>query len=251
MEKPGQDTRRLYGDLAWTWPIISPPEDYVRESDYFASLIRENCTFDVETMLHLGCGGGHNDFTLKRHFAVTGIDMSKRMLGLARSLNPEVTYRLGDMRSLRLGSTFDSVALLDSVNYLLDRDDLRLAFETAFHHLRPGGVLLTMVEQTPQGFRQNLTRHWTRSRGDTEITFIENSYDPDPGDSTYESTFVFLIRRKGRLEIETDRHLGGIFPMGTWYDALGEAGFSVERADYEVPEEGEGPLPILICTKPG
>ena len=27
----GNDNRRLYHDLAWTWPIISPPSDYVEE----------------------------------------------------------------------------------------------------------------------------------------------------------------------------------------------------------------------------
>ena len=35
-----------------------------------------------------------------------------------------------------------------------------------------------------------------------EITFIENNYDPNPEDDTYETTFIFLIREKGKLRIE-------------------------------------------------
>ena len=31
MKRP-PDERRLYHDLAWTWPIVSPPERYVREA---------------------------------------------------------------------------------------------------------------------------------------------------------------------------------------------------------------------------
>jgi SAM-dependent methyltransferase len=249
--KSHEDERRLYGDLAWTWPIVSPPEDYVPEGDYFAEQIRKHSDFEVKTLLHLGCGGGHNDFTLKRHFEVTGVDVSETMLGLARKLNPDVTYLQGDMRSVRLGSVFDSVAILDAVNYMLTREDLRLAFETAFCHLRPGGVLLTTVEQTPENFRQNLTRHWTNREGDTEITFIENSYDPDPGDSTYESTFVFLIRRNGRLEIEMDRHTGGIFPMDTWMEILQGVGFAVSRTVYDDRSENGEPIQVLVCTGPG
>jgi SAM-dependent methyltransferase len=230
---------------------VSPPEDYVAEGEYFARLIRETAELEVKTLLHLGCGGGHNDFTLKRHFKMTGVDISDAMLELARKLNPDVTYLPGDMRSVRLESSFDSVALLDAVNYMLTRNDLRKAFETAFHHLRPGGVLLTTVEQTPESFRQNLTRQWTNRREETEITFIENSYDPDPQDSTYESTFVFLIRQNGKLGIEIDRHLGGIFPMDTWHDILRDVGFTVKQEPHEDSSEDAGPIRVLACTRPG
>ncbi len=49
---------------------------------------------------------------------------------------------------------------------------------------------------------------WCESfgKGDMEVTYIENNYDPDQFDDTYECTFVYLIRREGVLEIETDRH---------------------------------------------
>ena len=30
-----KDERRLYGYLAWMWPIISPVEDYIKETEYF------------------------------------------------------------------------------------------------------------------------------------------------------------------------------------------------------------------------
>jgi len=251
LDESSADDRRLYGDLAWTWPIVSPPEDYVPEGGFFAGQIREHSGFEVKTLLHLGCGGGHNDFTLKRHFDVTGVDISETMLGLARKLNPDVNYLEGDMRSVRLDRVFDSVAILDAVNYMLTGDDLLRAFETAFCHLRPGGVLLTTVEQTPEGFRQNLTRQWTNRSGDTEITFIENSYDPDPEDSTYESTFVFLIRKSGKLDIEIDRHLGGIFPMETWHRILRAVGFTVRQRVYDDPSEGGEPIQVLVCTRPG
>jgi len=38
----GKDERRLYGDLAWTWPIISPVEDYIEETELFSKLIIEH-----------------------------------------------------------------------------------------------------------------------------------------------------------------------------------------------------------------
>ena len=248
MNVPGEDVRRLYGDLAWTWPIISPPEEYVGESEFFAKMIREHSETVPRTLLHLGCGGGHNDFTLKKHFEVTGVDTSPAMLNLARQLNPDIDYVEGDMRTVKLGRTFDAVTLLDSVNYMLTGSDLRAAFETAFAHLKPGGIFVTVIEQALETFRQNNVQYLIREREGVEIAFIENMYDPDPKDTTYESIFIYLIRREGSLDIETDRHLGGLFSVDVWYDTLTSVGFSVHTVEYEDPMSGDD-IPVIVCKK--
>jgi SAM-dependent methyltransferase len=239
----------MYDDLAWTWPIISPPEDYIEESEHLTQVIREHAGADARSLLHLGCGGGHNDHTFNLHFNVTGVDLSSRMLELARRLNPEVMYHEGDMRSVRLRERFDAVALLDSVAYMLGEEDLRSAFETAFVHLRPGGVMVTYVEQTLEGFEQNRTTCTARVLGKTEIIFIENQYDPDPTDSMSESTFVYLIRESGNLKIETDRHLSGLFTLDVWHESLRAVGFEVRQVPFEDPSQPTA-IPLLVCTRP-
>jgi CRISPR/Cas system CSM-associated protein Csm5 (group 7 of RAMP superfamily) len=72
-----KDDRRLYSDLAWTWSIISPVEDYIEETELFSKLIREHSKIEVKTLLHLGCGGGHNDYTFKKDFKVTAQSRSE------------------------------------------------------------------------------------------------------------------------------------------------------------------------------
>lgn len=244
------DQRRLYHDLAWAWPIISPPQDYVEDTEHFCRIIQERSRLEARTLLNLGCGGGHNDCTLKKHFDVTGVDTSEAMLKLAKQLNPQVAYLAGDMRTMRLNKTFDAVTIFDSVNYMLTVEDLRAAFMTAFVHLKPGGVFFTMVEATPERFEQNWTQCSTHSGGDIEITFIENAYDPDPTDTTYEVTFVYLIRRGGRLEVETDRHVCGIFTLEMWRSLLEEAGFEVKQMEFTYNVGGARTYPMFVCMKP-
>ncbi len=172
--------------------------------------------------------------------------MSEEMLSLARRLNPEATYISGDMRTVRLGQTFDAVIAHDAINYMLTPEDLRAVFETAYLHLRPGGVFLTLVERRSEQFLQNRTDCSAHTAGDTGLIFIQNEYDPDPSDSTYEVTFLYLIRRDGELEIVTDRHVCGIFPLSLWLDLLKEAGFSVNVEEYM--EDGER-YPVPVCIK--
>jgi SAM-dependent methyltransferase len=245
-----QNEKRMYADLAWLWPILSPKEDYVHESEFIAGALKQHSLIRPRTLLHLGCGAGHNDYTLKQHFEVAGVDLSPHMLELARGLNPEVRYVEGDMRAVRLGMEFDAVIILDSIAYMLTEEALREALATAHLHLRPGGAFLSVVELDPTTFVQNKTSAWTRARGDVELTFIENYYDPDPHDSTYECTFLFLIREAGRLRIETDSHLAGIFPMETWRSSLEGAGFDVLELEYRAQGEHEAALPVLLGLKP-
>jgi SAM-dependent methyltransferase len=227
METEAAKQERLYTDLAWTWPIISPWEEYIEETELFVERIKAASHDRVETVLNLGCGGGHNDNTLKNHFQVTGLDLSERMLDLARSLNAECTYLHGDMRTARLGTEFDAVLVFDSLAHMLSKQDLKAAFETAFTHLKPGGVFCTYREFASEKFVQNTTTATVHSDDGVEIVFIENYYDPDPHDSTFESTTLYLIRREGELKIESQQGLIGLFPLETWTCSLTEVGFDV------------------------
>lgn len=238
--------KRLYSDLSWTWPIISPPEHYVKETEFFSRIMKERN--GAKTLLHLGCGGGHNDFTFKKYFEVTGVDLSRKMLTLAKKLNPNVQYSLGDMRTVRLEKQFDAVAILDSINYMASEEDLISAFQTAFTHLKTGGIFITYVEETKESFRSR-TRVSTHKKGRTEITFIENAYDPNPEDDKYENTFVYLIRRNGRLSIETDLHVDGLFRLIIWKKLLNKTGFRVKQVEFKPDNPNYQKCPLFVCTK--
>jgi trans-aconitate methyltransferase len=242
-----------YTDLAWTEPILALPEEFQEESELLCTTIKEHAKIEAKTLLHLGCGAGVNDHTFKKHFVITGVDISDAMLEIARRLNPEVTYHAGDMRTVRLAKQFDVVAIPDSIGYMTSVDDLRKTIITAYKHLKPGGLCF-IVAYIAEDFREN-NFIYTGAKGEINITVFENNYLPDPEKSTYEATIVYLIRRKGELEIYTDIHEIGLFKLSVWLDLLKETGFSVHRVrmdhQYDRFLQGEGsyPLTVLMCTK--
>lgn len=244
------DKRRMYGDLSWTWPIISPPEDYREESEEYIRLIKDQSRIPVKKLLNMGCGGGHNDHTLATAFDVTGVDLSREMLALARELNPDVTYINGDMRAIRLGQGFDAVTVFDSISYMRTPESLKAAFLTAYTHLRPGGVFVTCIEETVENFEQNKTISTTRQKDNIEITLVENYYDSDPDDYMYEANFVYFIRRSKELTIETDCHLLGLFPFAAWVETMESVGLEVYKRESIMQTVNGKPLQILIGVKP-
>jgi len=240
----------LYTELAWIWRTFSPPPHYIEEATIFANTIRKHSSSEVKTLLNLGTGGGHLDYTLKNHFEVTGVDISPEMLKQAENLNPEVRYIEGDMRSIRIEETFDAVLIHDSINYMLTEDDLKDVFKTAYNHLKPEGLMLTLIEEEKENFKQNRISCTVRKSDDVEIISLENDYDPDPTDNIYETHFIYIIRQAGKQEIYHDLHIMGIFNHDVWLRILKDVGFSVteDRFIHSSFEEGEY-YPILVCQK--
>ena len=241
------ESNRLYADLAHLWPLMSPPEDYADEGECWRGELRKRLGPGKARILELGTGGGH----LLRHiadgFEATAVDLSEGMLVHSRRLNPDVTHHVGDMRTVRLGETFDAVLIHDAIDYMTTEDDLRAAFATARAHLRPGGLLLTAPDDYVETYTPPRIWHQTQRKAGSELTFVEYSWDPDPNDTQVETVYVFFFHESGALRVEVDRHTTGLFPIATWERLLMESGFEPERTDYPYSENGSEAY-LWICT---
>jgi SAM-dependent methyltransferase len=231
---------RLYAELAPWYPLLTHPKDYAEEADHIVRLVDAAIEGPATTLLELGTGGGANASYLKSRFACTLTDVSEDMLEVSRALNPECEHVQGDMRSLRLGRTFDALLMHDAIVYMTTEEDLRAAFVTAAEHLRPGGVVVVLPDATRESFKPD-TRHGGHDGEDgRSLRYLEWLTDPDPDDSTYEVDYVMALREAGKpLRIEHDRHVEGLFPEETWRRLLGEAGLEVLDVDVEDPYAGE------------
>ncbi len=232
------DTRRLYTDLSWLWPMWGDPAvEYAEYCRHVAALIRRHSGGPAVTLLDIGCGGGKNAWNLKADFRVTGLDLSPAMLAQAKELNPDCEFVQGDMRTFRLGRAFDAVLMDDAISHLNCRADFVAAFRSAHAHLNPGGVLVATPDVTTETFRQNKTTVTRSTRDGLDVVFVENAYDPDPSDDRYETTILYLIRDRGRLRIETEHWTMGLFSLETWRQVLREAGFEVHESACRVGDD--------------
>ncbi|MBN1542149.1 class I SAM-dependent methyltransferase [candidate division KSB1 bacterium] len=243
---------RLSSDLAWLWPMWGDhASDYGRYADHAIGLIRRHAQRPVATLLDISCGGGKNAWNFKRHFKVTGVDISPTMLDQTRRLNPDCDFVQADMRTFDLGKRFDAVLMDDGISYMTSRADLSAALATAFHHLEPGGVMILTPDVTTETFCQNQTtctpaEEKYKPTG-IEVVFVENNYDPDPTDEHYETTILYLIRENGVLRVETDRFILGLFSLDTWIEMFSDTGFLVQRQAFR--DDGVD-YTTFICVKP-
>ena len=233
---------RLYQDLAYLWPVVSPPEDYAEEAHYWRRAIRNRLGPGRHRILELGAGGGHNLSHLTSDFEATAVDLSPHMIEHSRRLNPGVEHHVGDMRTVRLDRTFDAVLVHDAISYMLTEDDLRATFATARAHLRLGGLLLVSPDLVAENFEEGKIIRWPiRPPADPdgiEVSVSEHLADPDPADTMIESLITYTIVENGTSQIEKDLHVCGLFPYDTWITLMEEAGFTTEVRP--LPGDGDG-----------
>ena len=122
---------KIYEEYAAWWPLLSDPSEYEDEADFFREAIAAHTKRPTHTVLDLGSGTGNVASHLKSHYTLTLTDISEKMLDVSRGINSRSEHIAGDMRTLRLGKTFDAVFVHDAVMYMTTRDDLRRAIETA------------------------------------------------------------------------------------------------------------------------
>jgi SAM-dependent methyltransferase len=147
-------------------------------------------------VVDLGCGTGTlTELMYRKGYDMIGVDSSESMLNIAmqkkEKSGSEILYLLQDMRELELYSTVGTVySVCDSLNYILEEEELVQVFSLVNNYLFPGGVFL---------FDFNTDYKYREVIGDTTIaenredcSFIwENFYDPEEEINEYDLT-VFV-----------------------------------------------------------
>ena len=235
---------KLYGELAEWWPIMASPAEFRKEARFFDRLLRGSTNPAPRTLLDLGSGSGNNAFHLKAHFRMTLVDMSPQMLAVNRTVNPECEHIQGDMRTLRLGRTFDAVFVHDAVCHMTTAPDLQAVMETAFVHCRPGGVALFVPDELRETFVPS-TDHGGNDKENRSVRYVQWTTDPDPRDTAILVDFGILLRdEQGVVRVVHERQTHGLFSRAVWLRLLRKAGFTASVVSDERIRD------LFLCRRP-
>ena len=236
------DKPRMYHEFAEWFHLLTAPEDYAEEADFYYKAAVEALGRKPDSLLELGSGGGNNASHYKAWVKdVVLSDRSAEMLALSKTLNPELEHVQGDMTSVRLGRTFDVVFAHDACSYLTTPGQLRGLAETAAAHLKPGGVAVFCPDNTAENLSFD-TDHGGHDGDGRAMRYLEWSY-PGPEPHTYFVDYVYVYHEDGKpTRTELDRHINGALPRQTWLEAMTAAGFEAQAKPFthsEVEQEME------------
>ncbi len=184
-----------------------------------------------DLVVDLGCGTGTlSELLWQEGFDVIGIDNSDAMLEKAMEKREEsgsdILYLLQDMRELSLYSTVGTVvSACDSVNYVLDDEELLTVFSLVNNYLYPGGLFIFDFN-TDYKYRE-VIGDATIAENRDDCSFIwENYYDPDERINEYDLT-IFLRKEGDLFERTTETHLQRGYTPAEIRTLLEQAGLEV------------------------
>ena len=98
---------------------------------------------DAKNVLELGCGTGSILKCLQDAYEVSGLDISGKMLAVARKKVPRSKLFRQDMVDFRMDGRFDVIfCVFDSINHVRRFSDWKKVFAAVRRHLLPGGCFI-------------------------------------------------------------------------------------------------------------
>ena len=136
------------------------------------------------SILDIGCGTGRDLAVLSRDCPdCVGIDANPEMIQYARARHAQVHFQVGDMRSVRLGRTFDAILCLGStLMYAHTNRDVHSTLQTFEAHAHDGSLLVLDIRNAigflPGGCVFNeRTQQEVKSAGFAAETVSVHSFD--------------------------------------------------------------------------
>lgn len=202
--------------------------DVINEKDEILSSERN-------LVLDLGCGTGTlTELLYQKGYDMIGVDNSQEMLNIAlakrEKTGSDILYLCQDMRELDLYSTIGTViSVCDSVNYLLEDDEVQDTFSLVNNYLYPGGLFI---------FDFNTVYKYEQVIGDTtiaenreECSFIwENYYHEEERVNEYDLTIFVKEDDSEHFRRFTETHFQRGYTLEEMKGFVEQAGMEVVLA---------------------
>ena len=243
----------MYQDFAAVYDELMDNTPYEKWGERIDTLIRKYGVSrperDVEDLLasernlvlDLGCGTGTlAELMYQKGYDMIGVDISEAMLNLAmgkkEASGSEILYLQQDMRELELYSTVGTVySVCDSLNYILEEEELLKIFSLVKNYLYPGGIFIFDFN-TDYKYHE-VIGNTTIAENREDCSFIwENLYDPEEEINEYDLT-VFVKEEDDRFRRFTETHFQRGYTVEQMSRLARQAGLTVvEVSDADTGE---------------
>nr|WP_297872804.1 class I SAM-dependent methyltransferase [uncultured Blautia sp.] len=172
-----------YESFARVYDLFMDNIPYQEWCGYLTGLLKE-CGVTEGLVLELGCGTGNVTRLLAGEgYDMIGVDNAPDMLEIAMEKKEadqqDILYLLQDMREFELYGTVKAVvSICDSMNYIIEEEDLLQVFRLVNNYLDPKGIFIFDMN-TEYKYREILGEN-TIAENREDASFIwDNFYDEE------------------------------------------------------------------------
>ena len=245
-----------YSGFAKVYDLFMDNIPYGEWTEYVKELFAEEGITDG-ILLDLGCGTGSvTELLAKAGFDMTGIDNSEEMLEIAMEKREEsgldILYLLQDMREFELyGTVKGVVSICDSMNYILEDEDLMEVFRLVHNYLDNEGIFIFDMN-TMYKYEEILADN-TFAEDREESSFIWGNYYDEEDEINQYDLALFVKEEDGRYRKYEETHLQRAYRQEDVEEMIRESGLELlhvyDAFSKEAPTE-ESERIYYVCRRP-
>lgn len=237
---------RAYSNFAEVYDSFMDNVPYDEWSEYIDDLLKKN-GIDTGIVVELGCGTGKITRRLKKlGYDMIGIDNSYEMLQIAMEKEEEeekILYLMQDMREFELYGTANAIiCLCDSINYILEKDELLQVFKLVNNYLEKNGIFIFDVNTVYKYEKIIGNRTIAENREDMSLIW-ENTYDDKKRLNEYDITIFTrdLGDKDGRYRKYEEIHYQRGYYISEIEELIRQAGMEIlaiyDELSHSLPTE--------------
>ena len=198
-----------YSEFANVYDLFMEDTPYNEWYQFIEDLLKEQ-KINVTSVCELGCGTGQMTMLFaKSGKEVIGIDYSPEMLMVAQDHaydeGVSILYSMQNMAEFELEGEVDLIcSCCDSINYLLEEEDVLSTFKQVNQYLANDGLFIFDMN-TAYKYREVLGEQIFADQTDDAAYIWENFYDEEEEINEYEVSF-FIKGEDGKYERTVENH---------------------------------------------
>lgn len=242
----------VYESFARVYDSLMDDVPYREWADRILAILKEEGIKDG-LALDLGCGTGKMTRLMDQAgYDMIGLDTSLDMLQIARENSPEdILYLLQDMREFELYGTVGAViSVCDSLNYILEEEELADVFSLVRNYLDPGGLFI---------FDMNTAHKYRDVMGDRviaedreQVSFIWYNHYEEAEERNYIDLNLFVREEDGRYRKFSEMHVQAGYTYEKIAGLIRQSGLTLVNAfdGYsEKPADDISQRILFVCRK--
>ncbi len=245
-----------YSGFAEVYDLFMDNIPYEEWTNYVKELLSEEGVKEG-ILLDLGCGTGSvTELLAKAGFDMIGIDNSEEMLDIAIEKRDwsglDILYLLQDMREFELyGTVRGVVSICDSMNYILEEEELSEVFRLVHNYLDNEGIFIFDMN-TMYKYKTILADHTFAEDRETSSFIWENFYDEEEAINQYDLS-LFVQEDDGRYRKYEETHLQRAYEQRKVEELLSKSGLELlhvyDAFTKEIPAENSERI-YFVCRRP-
>ena len=221
--------------------------DRAKATKHLRAFIREGNP-KAKNVLELGCGTGSVLKHLAKDYEVWGVDLSKKMLSIAKRKVPQARLSRQDMVRFRLPERFDVICcVFDSINHILSFAHWKKLFANAGRHLSDQGVFIFDINTQKKLDRHIAEPPWVHEFGNN---FLVMEITAAPRHASNWNIKVFERTQANRYLLHEENIQEASFPMNKIVSALRKHFRQIEIIDTDRRRpSSESERLYFVCKK--